>query len=126
MSALRATALSAAFNGQIWRGSPSSGAVRLDEAGHGRVGSGQAWQGLMISALSPSGLSAGFFGIQMRQGRFQRDMAWRDRLRRVKSGQALQTAALGATAPTAALFGEQIWSGQLRPARVRSVEARLD
>lgn len=38
----------------------------------GLVISGLAWYGLTISALSPSGLSAGFSGIQLRRGMVRR------------------------------------------------------
>ena len=43
-------------HGWLWRGEAWPGEVR-----HGTAMRGQAWQQLMISALSPSGLSAGFF-----------------------------------------------------------------
>jgi hypothetical protein len=60
--------------------------------------------GLMISALSLSGLSAGFFGIQMWHGTIRRDQARLGPFWTHRAGQSLQTAALGASAPTAALF----------------------
>jgi hypothetical protein len=60
----------------------------------------------MISALSLSGLSAGFLGIQIRFYMAGHGPMGKGAIGCGAISQRLQTAALGASAPTAALFGE--------------------
>jgi hypothetical protein len=96
----------------------------IHEASGGLMG--LAWLPLTISALRASALSAGFLesrcvqvwrlGGQLRQVTVSARLGW--------VRQPLQTAALGASAPTAALFGEQMSqrSGAARCGEVRHGE----
>jgi hypothetical protein len=74
------------------------GWIWLDIAGHGwarreAAGFGRAWPGLTISALSPSGLSAGFPGIQIWRNMERRGNAEQSPFWRCKARHGLQMAA---------------------------------
>jgi hypothetical protein len=71
--------------GWTWQGAARSGPARSGGVRLGMPRRGRLRHGLTISALSPSGLSAGFFGIQMWLGMLRRA--------RARSGKAAQTPA---------------------------------
>jgi hypothetical protein len=78
----------------------------LDRLGKSWSAVARRGQPLMISALRASALSAGFLGIQMWPYMAGYGPEGKGAIGCDADRQPLQTAALGASAPSAALFGE--------------------